>query len=65
MSHETLMTNTLQRVVDLIASDPDRFILFTPFLGGHHFHNRYRNAATDLAKQLESVTAPGASQSTP
>jgi hypothetical protein len=29
MSHETMMTNALQRVVDLIASDPDRFILFT------------------------------------
>ncbi|KAJ7834553.1 hypothetical protein B0H14DRAFT_2590832 [Mycena olivaceomarginata] len=59
MSHETMMTNALQRVVDLIASDPDRFILFMPFLGGHHFHNRYRNAATDLAKQLERVTGVG------
>ncbi|KAJ7305638.1 hypothetical protein DFH08DRAFT_976195 [Mycena albidolilacea] len=59
MSHETMMTNALQRVVDLIASDPDRFILFMPFLGGHHFHNRYRNAATDLAKQLEQVTGVG------
>lgn len=59
MSHETMMTNALKRVVDLIASDPDRFILFMPFLGGHHFHNRYRNAATDLAKQLEQVTGVG------
>ncbi|KAJ7812456.1 hypothetical protein B0H14DRAFT_3478826 [Mycena olivaceomarginata] len=59
MSHETMMTNALQRVVDLIASDPERFILFMPFLGGHHFHNRYRNAATDLAKQLEQVTGVG------
>ncbi|KAJ7811310.1 hypothetical protein B0H14DRAFT_3755379 [Mycena olivaceomarginata] len=59
MSHETMMTNALKRVVDLIASDPDRFILFMPFLGRHHFHNRYRNAATDLAKQLEQVTGAG------
>ncbi|KAJ7897581.1 hypothetical protein B0H14DRAFT_2557582 [Mycena olivaceomarginata] len=59
MSHETMMMNALQHVVDLIASDPDRFILFMPFLGGHHFHNRYRNMATDLAKQLEQVTGVG------
>ncbi|KAJ7830654.1 hypothetical protein B0H14DRAFT_2593198 [Mycena olivaceomarginata] len=59
MSHEKMMTNALQRIVDLIASDPDRFILFMPFLGGHHFHNRYRNAVTDLAKQLEQVTGAG------
>ncbi|KAJ7934881.1 hypothetical protein B0H13DRAFT_2305338 [Mycena leptocephala] len=58
MSHNTAMTNVLPRVVDLIASDPEVFVIFVPFLGGAHF-NKFCSASPDITKFLEAITGPG------
>ncbi|KAF8178390.1 hypothetical protein K438DRAFT_2179592 [Mycena galopus ATCC 62051] len=53
------MTNVLPRVVDLIAADPDTFLIFVPFLGGAHFNKKYRTAAPEIMKNLECIAGPG------